>query len=227
MKQNDTPRFEFRLFGNALCDAVEKALPDQVAERITRESDIYLLSDATIDTNLKIRDNKLNTKVLMRRQQGLECWHPHLDMAFPLAAGFLREILFPLLQVQLPLFNHHSYELPEFLELIAIRADVKLVHVHKQRRHCKFHGCQIELSTLYVADQFYTRTVALEAVDPLALQSLRWELGLLGAENVNYNLGLQRLLRANPLLAERALAETFWEPAPIPVEFATSNFVLF
>ena len=221
MEQDDTPRFEFRLFGNALCETVEKALPDQAAKRITRENDIYLLSDAMTDVNLKIRDNKLNSKVLMRRQQGLECWHPHLDMAFPLAAGFLREILFPLLQVQPLLFNHHSYELNEFLDLMASTVDVQLVRVHKQRRHYRFHGCQVELSTLYVAERFYTRTVALEAVDPLDLQSSREELGLLGAENVNYNLGLKRLLRANPLLAE-----IFWEPTPISVEFSTSNVVL-
>ncbi len=226
MKQDDTPRFEFRLFGNALCETVEKALPDQAAKEITRESDIYLLSDAT-DVNLKIRDNKLNTKVLMRRQQGLECWQPHLDLAFPLAASFLREILFPLLQVQPSLSNGHSYTLYEFLDLMAITADVRLVRVHKQRYHYRFHGCQVELSTLYVAEQFYTRTAALEAVDPLALQSLRREIGLLGTENVNYNLGLKRLLQANPRLAERVVAEPYWEAAPISVELATSNFVLF
>lgn len=222
MEQHDTPRFEFRLFGNALCETVEQALPDQVVKRITRESDIYLLSDATTDINLKIRDNKLNTKVLMRRQQGLECWHPHLDMAFPLTAGFLREILFPLLQTHPSVLSLYSYRLNEFLDLIALTTDVQLVRVHKQRRHYCLDNCQVELSTLYVANQFYTRTAALEAVNPLNLQSMREKLGLLEAENVNYNVGLKRLLQENPILAEAA-----WPPVPRAAELATNNLAVF
>lgn len=221
MKQHDTPRFEFRLFGNALCETIEEALSDQVVKRISRESDIYLLSDATTDINLKIRDNKLNTKVLMRRQQGLECWHPHLDMAFPLTAGFLREILFPLLQVDPSVLALYAYRLNEFLDLMALTTDVQLVRVHKQRRHYCLHDCQVELSTLYVANQFYTRTAALEAVNPLHLHFMREKLGLLEVENVNYNVGLKRLLQENPILVETA-----WQPASLSAQL-TNNFAFF
>jgi len=202
MNQQDTPRFEFRLFGNAICEGVVAALQHEVVERRAIQRDIYLLSEAMTEINMKIRANKLNTKRLMRRQQGLEYWHPHLDIPFPLTAPFLHEILLPLLHVPHASLAQQVYSAHEFLALMQATAGVQVVQVHKQRHHYTVDGCQIELSTLYVGNQFYTRTVALEAVDPALLQSMRAKLGLLESENVNYGVGLKRLLQENPLLAE-------------------------
>ncbi len=221
METNERPRFEFRLFGNALCQPVEQALQHEPLERTAQQTDIYLLPTHCTEITLKVREDKLNTKVLMRRQQGLEYWTPHLNMALPLSAAFLREILFPLLRVP-PLFlDEQSYGVEPLLALLRTGTEVQLVRVQKERRHYRVDGCQIELSTLCIANRFYTHTAALEAVEPLVVQSMRARLGLLDRENVNYGLGLKRLLQANPALAEMPTND-----APLPIQLAANAFAL-
>jgi hypothetical protein len=200
---------------------VEQALQHEPIKRTAKQTDIYLLPANNTDVTLKFRENRLNTKMLTRRQQGLECWHPHLDMALPLSAAFLREILFPLLRVYSPVLHAESYDVEPLMALLGAMTEVQLVRVQKERRHYCVDGCQIELSTVTVAAGFYTRTVALEAVEPMTVQSMRARLGLLDRENVNYGLGLNRLLQTNP-----ALAEAPTHLAAIPVQPTANAFVL-
>jgi hypothetical protein len=206
MQVNEKARFEFRIFGNALGQALEEMLPALAAAPIQKQTDIYLLTteNATVNAtvNLKLRDNCLNSKRLMRYQQGLERWHPYFDLSLPITAAFLQEFLFPLLAVPAPPLHKEAYAAAELLDLIALVPEMRAVRVHKQRRHCQIDGCQVEAATLYVANHFYTRSVALEAVDALAVQRLRARLGLLDEENVNYNRGLTALLNEHPSLTD-------------------------
>lgn len=212
MQPTEAACFEFRIFGNALGQSLEQLLPPVADVPVEKQTDIYLLA-ANTTVNLKIRDNRLKSKVLMRYQQGLERWHPHLDLAFPLTAPFLEEMLFPWLAVAPPPLQSQHYTVPALLDLVADVPALQAVRVHKQRRHLQVDDCQVEVATLYVANHFYTRSVALEAVDPLVVQRLRARLGLLDEENVNYIQGLTALLKAHPVLADVAPTPVF---SPMP-----------
>ncbi|MCB0061245.1 MAG: hypothetical protein KDE19_03990 [Caldilineaceae bacterium] len=198
MAQHDTPRFEFRVFGIPLNETLEGIIQKTPVTHTEQQRDLYLLATGVNRYNIKIRQNTLNTKVLMRRQEGLERWHPHLDIAFPLSAAFLHEILFPLLQLQSAALKRDLYTI-ELLqtEVIQSQPTLRIIPVHKQRRHYAIDNCQLEVAVLYVDDRFYTHTIAIEAVDPAAVQQLRAQLGLSGVENVNYNRGLKDLLASD------------------------------
>lgn len=195
MDRQDNPRFEFRVFGNPLHQTLERILQTTPIERTEQQHDLYLLSAGEARYNVKIRDHKLNTKILMRCQEGLERWHPHLDLTFPLSAAFLHEILLPLLQIPPMSLAEEAYSVEAFeAAIVQPNPAVRAVPVHKQRRHYQVGECQLEVAILYVDNRFYTHTVALEGVDVGPVQQLRAQLGLETAENVNYNRGLQELL---------------------------------
>lgn len=195
MEQHKRPRFEFRVFGNPLNQPLEQIIQGTPVERTEQQRDIYVLSPNAQQYNVKIRDNNINTKILMRQQEGLERWHPHLNVAFPLSAPFLHEILLPLLQVVLVPLEQESYSVDAFQHEIVDRHPLlQMVSVHKQRRHYQVGECRLEVAILYVNDNFYTHTTAIEAVNPDAVQQLRTQLGWLTDENVNYSCGLQELL---------------------------------
>lgn len=218
MNTHDNPRFEFRIFGHTLTPALEEVVQHSALQEAEQQTDIYLLAAGKESYNVKIRDNCLNTKMLMRRQEGLERWHPHLDIAFPLSAAFLREILFPLLGVSAIPLPHELYTITELRQQVLSHfSTVRTVPVYKQRRHYTVDDCHLEVAVLYVDNRFYTDTIAMEAVDAGVVQRLRTRLGLQEATNTNYNRGLQQLLSGHAAATSVTQAE---EPDSYTINFA-------
>lgn len=218
MNIHDTPRFEFRIFGHTLTPALEEVVQHSALLAAEQQTDIYLLATGKESYNVKIRNSCLNTKMLMRRQEGLERWHPHLDIAFPLSAAFLREILFPLLGVPVIPLPKKLYTITELeQQVLSYFPTVRTIPVHKQRRHYRVDDCQLEVAVLYVDNRFYTDTIAMEAVEADVVQRLRIRLGLQEATNTNYNQGLQQLLSGHSATKSITQAE---EPDSYTINFA-------
>lgn len=218
MNTHDNPRFEFRIFGHTLTPALEDVVQHAMLQEAEQQTDLYLLAAGKESYNVKIRNNALNTKVLMRQQEGLERWHSHLDITFPLSAAFLREILFPLLGVPAITLPQTLYTVTELQQQILPHfSSVRAIPVHKQRRHYTVDNCRLEVAVLYVDNRFYTDTIAIEAVDADVVQRLRMRLGLQEATNTNYNLGLQQLLSDQSAAAPMAQGK---EPDSYTINFA-------
>ncbi len=209
METNESPRFEFRVFGNRANAELDEIMRTTPVKRTEQQVDQYLLGSANRDYNVKIRDNKLDTKLLMRCQEGLERWHPHLTIEFPLSAVLLREILIPMLHLPTVALDQVRYSKAELQqEFMALFPELRFVTVHKQRRHYQVGDCQLEVAVLYVDHRFYTHTIALEAHAASAVQALRKRLDLDAASNSSYNRGLMQLVDCE------------WAKAPYTVSLA-------
>ncbi len=189
------PRFKFRLFGQDFGYAV--AALSASPPVATREEVLhtYILSATNQRYNIKICDDKLDVKVLLHEYQGLARWHPYLQFAFPLTSAFLHEFLFAWLEIDPPLLRRCHYTARQFLEeLIIPNPHLRAAQVAKQCRHYTMNHCQVEIGSLWVNDRHAIQTVAVEAAAADAVLETIALLGLQGADNTNYIVGLSQLL---------------------------------
>lgn len=227
------PHYEFRVFGHAFGPLLNPLLAPssrqwregftQAALPVTElapaahdeGSQTYLLTADTQSFSIKLRAHRLDTKVLLRQQQGLERWQPHLQLAFPLTTAFLREFLFAWLEIEPPHLRRTQYTEAQFLqELIVPHPAICAVHVHKQRRCFTVNGCTMEITALTVNQRYHTHTVAVEAVEAAKVLDTLTQLGLHTFTNTNYLVGLRQLVGLGaPAAVARSVTETTFAPA--------------
>jgi hypothetical protein len=193
------PRFEFRSFGLCFARVVEAMRRLGPCERIRESSELYIVSVA--NNNTKVRDDKMDIKVLVREEQGLEQWRPQMKGAFPMASATLRDEVFPAFGVAPPPLERPEYTLAEFVEgLVRPHPALTAVHVFKRRFGFTVEGCITEHAELWV-NGAAIQTVAVESEDGAAVSRARVLLGLDGYENVNYVLAIRRIIGQAPLPA--------------------------
>ena len=232
-RKSTDPHYEFRVFGHEFGPLIntllapsprkwrdvftQAALPitELAPEAHDEGSQTYLLPSDTQTCSIKIRAHQLDTKVLLRQQQGLERWQPHLQLAFPLTAAFLREFLFAWLAIEPPHLRRAQYTEAQFLqELIVPNPAICAVQVHKQRRCFTVNGCTLEITALTVNQRYHTHTVAVEAVEAAKVLDTLTRLGLQPFANTNYLAGLRQLAGLDaPAAMAWADAETAFAPA--------------
>ena len=78
------PRFEFRTFAGNLGIVERKMRELSSVEQIRESSEIYIISAGNNENNTKIRDNKMDIKIFIKEQDGLEQWNPHMKGVFPM-----------------------------------------------------------------------------------------------------------------------------------------------
>lgn len=204
MKLNATdPRFEFRVFGQHFGRTVASVIAAFPVEERDEGVETYLLSPTNQHYNVKIRDGKLDVKLLMRQHLGLERWHPYLQLAFPLTAAFLQEFCFAWLDVEPPLLRRYQYTARQFFqELVLPHAELCDVQVYKQRRHFTVNDCKLEITSLSINGEHTVKTIAVEAADPDVLLNTIELLHLHTLENTNYIVGLRHLLGKEALFGQ-------------------------
>ncbi len=131
------PRFEFRVFADNLVP-VFQSMKEMAGEPFIRESkEIYILSEYCWDTNIKIRDEKLDLKILMQEREGLEQWVPKDKMDFPVTRETVEKLLSDDLFFDevdtIPELDKASYSLEAFLEVVKGLHGIRLVDVNKKR----------------------------------------------------------------------------------------------
>lgn len=209
------PHFEFRLFGQTFGRTVESIVTSSPVEDHDEGMHIYILSTTDQEStnqeyanqayNVKIRDGKLDTKVLLRRYRGLERWSPYLQLPFPLTSAFLHEFLFAWLEVVPPPLARPHYTADQWLqELILPSSQLCAIQVYKQRRLYTINGCQMEVTSLMLneyqrtnyprTEAIHAETIAIEATDADAVLRTIERLGLDAANNTSYPVGLRQLL---------------------------------
>jgi len=196
------PRFEFRTFSREL-GMVERRMRElSSVESIRESSEIYIMSKTNNHNNTKIRDAKMDIKVFVKEEHGLEQWNPRMKGVFPMSTEQIREEVFPAFDVELPEFARDEYTLEQFLtELINPHPSLLAVHVFKRRFAFTINDCIAEVGEVFI-NGARIRTANLESVDTEAIQKGMKMVQLDGYENINYLMAIKRV--------------TGMEPGPIP-----------
>jgi exopolyphosphatase/guanosine-5'-triphosphate,3'-diphosphate pyrophosphatase len=181
-------RWEWRTFGEQFGGAEERLGP-MGPEHVVESDEAYLLSAEGVDA-VKVRDGLMDVKHLEEvDDNGLELWKPVMKSAVPISAADARAVL-AALRVSAPL-DRDTYDLADLVG--AAGGAVRVVAVHKTRRHCTIGGCMAELTDLRTDDRS-TRTIAIESEDPACVIAAVRDLGLGSRPNVNVPRGLRALV---------------------------------
>jgi len=181
------PRWEWRTFGDS-DDPFSALEPEKVEE----SDEVYLLSTAS-DASVKIRESKLDIKLLQRVDDGLEQWKPVLKAAFPLGRDDVAA-LFAALGIDGPPVSRSEYTREQMVEeLVEPTAGLLALDVHKQRDHYTVRGCMAEVSEIRTG-RGSLQTLAVESEDAAGVIAVVRELGLGERPNVNMARGLKTLV---------------------------------
>ena len=181
-------RWEWRTFGDRFGVAEDRFRSLEV-ERSQSSDETYLLSGA--DHAVKVRDGLMDIKQLERVDDaGLELWRPVMKAALPIAAADAQAV-FAALGIAPPPLTRATYDVAD---IAAASTAVRLVAVHKTRRHYTVAGAMAELTDIRAGDRA-TRTIAVESDVPADVVAAVRELGLEGRPNVNVPRGLRELVR--------------------------------
>ncbi|MEQ8221120.1 MAG: hypothetical protein ABRQ37_02375 [Candidatus Eremiobacterota bacterium] len=192
------PRFEFRTFAQNFGIAETKMRQLSKCENIRESSEIYIVSRTNNENNTKIRDKLMDIKVFVKKQEGLEQWHPRMKGSFPMKTEMIQNDVFPAFQVSMPEFKRDEYSLEEYLnELIRPHRDLVAVNVFKRRFAFTVNNCITEIAELLI-NGAAIKTVAIESTDIEAILKAKEMLCLTEYENVNYLLAIKRIIGMEP-----------------------------
>jgi hypothetical protein len=193
MTEEIIPRYEFRAFAQSF-GLVEERIRQRPCENVWESRDVYVLSAATNENNTKIRDGKMDVKVFIQEEQGLEQWRPRTKVEFPLPVEVMREEIFPAFEIPVPDLERSTYTEAQFLdEIVWAHPALTVAQVYKLRFAFTVNGCITEIAHLLV-NGAAIQTVAVESEDPKAILEAKGILGLDPYENVNYLIALKRIL---------------------------------
>jgi len=195
------PRYEFRAFAQNFGFVEDKIRSFSACEKYRESREVYILSADNSQNNTKIRDDRMDIKVLEKKEQGLEQWSPRMKGGFPMAVDMIRDEVFPAFGVSVPQFSRTRYTLDQFLnEVVKPHRDLSAAQVYKRRFGFTVNGCITEIADLRV-NGAAIKTVAVESEDAEAVLQTQGMLGLREYENVNYLLAIKRIIGMEPLPA--------------------------
>ena len=186
------PRYEFRIWGDSLSPLRDKL--QSLAQPSQKSSDeTYLISATTERSNVKVRADLMDIKVLVAEDRGLEQWKPILKAGFPLGKAVIVEQVFPNLELSAPPLTKPEFGFDEFLrDVIKPNPKIALVSVSKVRNQYTVGPCVTEYSQIRIND-VSRDTVAIESTDPDAVLRLKQQLGI-QQTNVSYIREIRRIL---------------------------------
>lgn len=181
------PRAEFRVFGkDVIAGVVEhmwKAKAQLFKARVMPE-ETYILSKATNDANVKVRDGLLDIKTKTgETPEGFEIFQPRGKFQFPVAKAELGTILGHL-GVDLPL-EAERYTFDDFCCLVKSSHELALVKVEKVRYGFSVNGVICEYAKVWFNGAL-VETACCESENYAAMVDAVKALGLEGSPNVNY-----------------------------------------
>ena len=165
-------RWEWRTFGEEFGGADER-FGSIEPELVTDSDEVYALSAESVDA-VKVRDGLMDVKHLEQFDgNGLELWRPVIKSPVPISAADAKAVL-AALGIEATL-NRDAYDLADLVEV----ADgaIRLVPLHKRRRHYTIASCMAELTDFRVG-AVSIRTIAIESEEPARVVEAVRELGL-------------------------------------------------
>ena len=190
MKFKDATRYEFRQFGRDLTAARDAfaALGSGIEQEPSRET--YIVTRLNIEANVKIRKKRLEVKGLTGRLQLLEQWQPILNTKFPISADELENVVAPALGIDVDLDGATEFDKDALMAFAEDHPALAAVVVDKQRTLFDLGGCESEFCELEIhGDKL--QTIAIEAVDADAANTVLQRIGLIEGRNESYPAFLQ------------------------------------
>jgi hypothetical protein len=188
------PRFEFRTFAQNFGMVIDKMRKLSPCEIIRESSEIYIMAAGNNENNTKIRDNKMDIKVFVTEQDGLQQWNPRMKGEFPMKAEKIRDDVFPAFGVSLPEFKREEYTLAQYLdEIIKPHPELSAVNVFKRRFAFTVNNTIVESAELLI-NNAAIQSVAVESTEIDDILKAKEMLGLTEYENVNYLLAIKRII---------------------------------
>jgi hypothetical protein len=180
------PRYEFRVWVASLADVKERLEKLSRPQPPEPSRETYIVSDATNDTNAKIRAGVMDIKVLLRSNQNLEQWTPYLKADFPIDTTLIAERIFPVLHVDPPELRRQSFSAEVFVDIV-VKPHPRLaaVELGKVRRRYLLGACAAEFIEVEIGGSVLY-SVAVESTDPRAVMEAAHELEIDGYTNVSY-----------------------------------------
>ena len=193
MKFQDVTRFEFRIFGRDLgaARAAFAALGAGSVQPDSRET--YIVTRLNVESNVKIRDGRLEVKGLQGRLRLLEQWQPVFTSEFPVAATDIENVVGPALGIDLELATAPPLTEAVLFALVSEQPALASVVVEKQRTLFDLGDSEAEFTDLVIGDD-RLQTVAVEAAEAKAAEALLARTGLDAEQNESYAVFLQRRL---------------------------------
>ncbi len=193
------PRFEFRTWARNFGMVETRMRHVSPCQGIRESDEVYIVSAGNDENNTKIRDAKMDIKVLVGERDGLEQWRPRMKGAFPMAAETLVTDVFPAFGVAMPDLDRDEYTLDQYLDrLIRPHRDLVAVAVFKRRFAFTVNDCITEHAEVWI-NGAGLQTVAVEATDIPAILEAKRMLGLEDYENVNYLRAIKRVIGMEPV----------------------------
>jgi hypothetical protein len=184
------PRYEFRIWAPSLAEVRERLERLSGPQPTEQSRETYIVSDATDDTNAKIRAGAMDIKVLLRTYQNLEQWNPYLKARFPIDATLIAEKIFPALRVDPPAgllaSRQQLFTAEEFVDIV-VKPHPRLaaVELGKVRRRYALGACAAEFVEVEIGGRVM-HSVAVESADPRAVLDAIGELAIGGCPNISY-----------------------------------------
>ncbi len=189
------PKYEFRIFGQSFGRLEEVILQKASFKKEQFNEEIYLLTAVENENNVKIRNGKMDMKILEEHFEGLEHWTQYMIGDFPMSKEVINNTVFPALGIPAPTFEREEYTLQQFLnELVYFDPDLFVAYTMKHHRNFFWNQCEIEITQVWV-NGAYIKTLCIES--PEYEHVLRAKKALYiddGEENVNYPKALKRIM---------------------------------
>jgi len=200
VSQLSKPRFEFRTFGSDFRLEHKKLadLSEDVQEKVKeRNSDeIYIIAKNNNRNNTKIRNGKMDIKILIHEKDGLEQWSPKLKTKFPLTFEFIKDDLFPAFKTTFPNVKQKQYNIDEFLGMVKDQKDIQAVTVKKHRFGYFVNNTICEFAEVIInGTQIYT--ISSESTVISDIKKTLSDVGLTGRDNINYIKAIKRVIKMN------------------------------
>jgi hypothetical protein len=195
------PRFEFRTFGHDLTEYQKKmaklslSVPEDLKVRIFDE--IYVISNTVDDTNIKVKNNKLDIKKLIHRQDNLEQWNTIMKCDFPISKELLNDI-FTALGAEIPLLKYDELNDGQFISVAKRHKDLQIFPVHKKRHAYILNKTICEFAAVTIGN-INLFTVSVESTEAEEVAKTISELKLGMFENINY---IQAIKRVNNIISK-------------------------
>ena len=194
-EDNYTPKYEFRIFGQSFPE-LEKLIVEKAGLVRQREmNDVYLLTAADNENNVKIRNGKMDMKVLEETFEGLERWTPYMIGEFPMEVEVIKSTVFPALGIPAPAFNRTEYKLDQFLnELVYHDPDLFVAYTSKKRKEFEFNECEVEITDVTI-NSACIKTICIESESYEKVLETKKILNIADSEeNVNYPTALKKIM---------------------------------
>ncbi len=195
-KKTHKARYEFRCFGQDFKQAhyrmarLSEVVPEELWKRTSHE--IYIISSTTNISNTKIRDGKLEVKTLLKTLEGMEQWDPVLNEEFPIQPRLGVKKMFQVLNVKPPLLETKDMTQKALLQIIKNYPYLQLVRVKKERQGYKVNHTLCEYADVWINGARLS-TLSCESTDIKDIKKALSDIGLQGAENINYVQAIKRV----------------------------------